>query len=167
MGKWISDLTKLGYEDRFPVPINNAVQTAGEEATIAHIRQLHEDLPTLLETDMEEEGRAAELDVMIGKALSWIDADKNVLPSTIEAAPDVCKVDIPALVKSNPLIGFDEFSNEEQQQLEESLDNLHASQIEDHSEYTDGGDHFIPVDTPRTVEYRVSDKHASEFQSRN
>ncbi|KAL3702166.1 hypothetical protein R1sor_020188 [Riccia sorocarpa] len=125
MGKWIPELTRLGYDEKLPVPINKAIQvtmaaipskavhslvqqldtaavlankeiddtntdgdgyaallleslgidnwitvlytfkTLGEEATLNQIRQLHEDLPTLLETDMEEEARGGELAIMI------------------------------------------------------------------------------------------------------
>ncbi|KAL3683561.1 hypothetical protein R1sor_001583 [Riccia sorocarpa] len=181
MGKWIPELTKLGYDDNLPVPINTAIQvtmasisskaihalvqqldiaavqankdadstlgegdgyaallleslgidnwitvlhtfmTAGEDATITHIRQLHEDLPALLETDVEEEGRASELAKVIGKALSWIDLEKSVIPGEVESTPDTCTVDVPALVKSNPLICFDVFSSDEQTQLNDSL----------------------------------------------
>ncbi|KAL3697337.1 hypothetical protein R1sor_011413 [Riccia sorocarpa] len=216
MGKWSPELTKLGYDDSLPAPINNAIlvtmasiasknvhslvqqldlaavtankdiemsngdgdgyaallleslgidnwisilhtfMTSGEDATLALVRQLHEDLPTLLETDLEEEGRASELAKMIGKTLCWIDLDKNLLPGEIEATPDVCSVDVPSLVKSNPLICFDVFTNEEQQMLADTLDNLQSSQVDERAEFTDGGDYFIPTDTPRTIEYQTS-----------
>ncbi|KAL3696421.1 hypothetical protein R1sor_010497 [Riccia sorocarpa] len=115
------DLIALGYEEKFPVPVNIAIQvtmmsisskavhslvqqldttaiytnrdiddangegdgyaallienlginnwitilhtfrTSGEEAALTHIRQLHEDLPSLLETDVKEEGRRLNL----------------------------------------------------------------------------------------------------------
>ncbi|KAL3689408.1 hypothetical protein R1sor_015717 [Riccia sorocarpa] len=156
MGKWIPELTRLGYDEKLPVPINKAIQvtmaaipskavhslvqqldtaavlankeiddtntdgdgyaallleslgidnwitvlytfkTLGEEATLNQIRQLHEDLPTLLETDMEEEARGGELAIMIGKTLSWIDQDRNVLPGEVEIQPEVPTVDVPA-----------------------------------------------------------------------
>ncbi|KAL3700567.1 hypothetical protein R1sor_018589 [Riccia sorocarpa] len=215
MGKWIPELTKLGYDEKLPVPINNVIQvtmaaissknvhalfqqldmaavlankevdstntdrdgysallleslgidnwisilhtcmTSGEEATLNQIRQLHEDLPSLLETDMEEEGRAANLARLIGRTLSWIDEDKNVLPEDIEPIQETLSVDVPTLVKTNPLICFEVFSSEEQQQLADSLDNLQTSQIEENAEFTQGGDYFIPTDTPRTVEYHL------------
>ncbi|KAL3687338.1 hypothetical protein R1sor_013647 [Riccia sorocarpa] len=227
MAKWIPELLKLGYDEKFPVPINSAIQvtmasiastavhtliqqldnaalaankdldaangegdgyaallleslgidnwitilhtfmTSGEDTTLSHIRQLHEDLPALLETDVEEEGRASDLAKIIGKTLSWIDLEKNMVPGEVDVVPDICKVDVPALVRSNPLICFDVFSNEEQQQYEDSLENLQSSQIDERSEYTDTGDYFIPTDTPRTIKYRVSDRHSMMWKTSN
>ncbi|KAL3696332.1 hypothetical protein R1sor_010408 [Riccia sorocarpa] len=158
-------LESLGIDNW--ITIMHTYMTAGEEATKSLIRQLHEDLPSLLETDAEEEGRASDLARMISKTLSWVDSDKNVLPCEVEKAPEVCKVNVPALVRSNPLICFDVFSEEEQQVMADSLENLQTSQIDERSEFTDGGDYFIPTDTPRMIEYRVSDKQSMMWKTTN
>ncbi|KAL3687757.1 hypothetical protein R1sor_014066 [Riccia sorocarpa] len=61
-------------------------------------------------------------------------------------------------VKSNPLINFAIFTEEEKASFTEGLESLTASATGEKASVNDNGDPYIPTDTPRTIEYRVSEK---------
>ncbi|KAL3700568.1 hypothetical protein R1sor_018590 [Riccia sorocarpa] len=61
-------LESLGIEHW--VNLFHTFTTKGEDATLAAIRLLHEELPSILENDILEEGRVDKLANIIGKALS-------------------------------------------------------------------------------------------------
>ncbi|KAL3689409.1 hypothetical protein R1sor_015718 [Riccia sorocarpa] len=90
-------LENLGIDNW--ITILHTFMTGGEDATLSLVRQLHEDLPALLETDGEEEGRVSELAKIIGKTLFWIDLEKSVIPEEVIPTPDSCSGDVPAQVK--------------------------------------------------------------------
>ncbi|KAL3683090.1 hypothetical protein R1sor_001112 [Riccia sorocarpa] len=125
--------------------------TKGEEATITAVRQLHEELPALLENDILEEGRADKMATIIGKALSWVDLDKMMLTDANNTG-DECQTDVPTQVRSNPMIDFGVFSEEEKASFSDNLDNFNMMQAGEKVARTEKGDPFIPTDSPRTVE---------------
>ncbi|KAL3689440.1 hypothetical protein R1sor_015749 [Riccia sorocarpa] len=47
------------------------------------------------------------------------------------------------------------------------VDNFHATQAEDNSSRTDAGNPFVPTDTPRTVEYKVSSRNSMMWKIPN
>ncbi|KAL3687337.1 hypothetical protein R1sor_013646 [Riccia sorocarpa] len=139
--------------------IQHTHSTKGEEATLNLIRQLHEDLPNILEAETIEDGKAEKLAGIIARVLSWVDLQKNTKSSS-DTEPNVepC-ADISSQLKANPLIDFNFFSEDEKANVEEGIDNLNSSAAEEVASMNGDGDPFIPTDTPRTVEYRVSEKH--------
>ncbi|KAL3689803.1 hypothetical protein R1sor_016112 [Riccia sorocarpa] len=147
--------------------IQHTFSSKGEEATLTLIRQLHEELPNLLEADSIEDGRADKLAGIIARVLSWTDLNKN--SQTQDGADGVngsC-ADISSQVKANPLINFSIFSEEEKMNFTEGLDNLNANAAEEKASVNDGGDPYIPIDTPRTIEYRVSGKNGMMWKCAN
>ncbi|KAL3683091.1 hypothetical protein R1sor_001113 [Riccia sorocarpa] len=126
-------LDSLGIENW--VHIFYTFTTKGEEQALAVIRQLHEDLPAMLENDTIEEGRAEKLATLIGKALSWTDLEKSTDPDP--ASVDNTQIDVSAQVRSNPLINFEFFSEEEKAEYSEYVDNFSTTQAEDNAARTD------------------------------
>ncbi|KAL3683092.1 hypothetical protein R1sor_001114 [Riccia sorocarpa] len=147
--------------------IQHMYSTKGEEATLSLIRQLHEDLPNLLEADQIEDSRAEKLAGMIARVLSWTDLHKNTMNvETTEGPINVCP-DISSQVRTNPLIDFSLFSEEEKANYTESLDSLNSNSAGDKASVNDDGDPFIPTDTSRTIEYRVSEKNGMMWKCSN
>ncbi|KAL3681477.1 hypothetical protein R1sor_024433 [Riccia sorocarpa] len=149
------------------VNIHHTYSTKGEEATLGLIRQLHDDLPNLLEADLIEDGRADKLSGMIARALSWVDLLKNTQTGDGTDGPGSNFADISSQVRSNPLIDFTIFSEEEKACLDEGLDSLNSNAAGDKAAVSNDGDPFIPTDTPRTVEYRVSEKCGMMWKCQN
>ncbi|KAL3695996.1 hypothetical protein R1sor_010072 [Riccia sorocarpa] len=143
--------------------------TKGEEATLTAIRALHDELPAILENDLMEEGRSEKMSALIGKALSWVDLDKSLVLNS-NGPNDDCKTDVPAQVRSNPLIDFGVFSEEEKAAYSDNLDNFNLTQVGEKVARTEKGDPFIPTDSLRTVEYKYfgnAQGHGSPVPRRN
>ncbi|KAL3688787.1 hypothetical protein R1sor_015096 [Riccia sorocarpa] len=139
----------------------------GEEAALALIRKYHSDLPTLLEMDQFEEARAEKHVGVIGTVLSWTDLDKNTSTPTDGINGEKTKIDILSQVKANPLINFSVFSTEEQAVYTESLDGLNSSTANELAARTDEGEQFVPTDSPRMIEYKVSEKNSMMWKIPN
>ncbi|KAL3684852.1 hypothetical protein R1sor_002874 [Riccia sorocarpa] len=155
----------LGIHHR--IGIQHTFSTKGEEAALAMIKQLHDELPTLLEADLVEDGRAEKLSNMIGRVLSWINLQKETQELKGDDVTETACADISSQVRANPMIDFSIFSKEEQANYTESLENLNASAADERALMNADGDPFIPTDTPRTVEYRVSEKCGMMWKVQN
>ncbi|KAL3683946.1 hypothetical protein R1sor_001968 [Riccia sorocarpa] len=149
------------------IGIQHTFSTKGEDATLAVIRQLHDELPSILEIDNVEDGRAAKLSNMIGRMLSWINLKKETQNDNGEPKVDGSYADISSQVRANPIINFAIFSKEERDSYAESLDNINANAAGEKALMSEDGDPFIPTDTPRTVEYRVSEKNGMMWKIPN
>ncbi|KAL2652426.1 hypothetical protein R1flu_020554 [Riccia fluitans] len=151
-------LENLGIDHWFQLQVTFSVN--GEEAALALIHKFHNELPTLLELDQMEETRAEKHMEMIGTVLSWVDLDRNSIPVDDSTAGKKTSVDILSQVRANPLINFAVFSSEEQAGYTESLDMLNVSSTDELAARTDEGDPYVPTDSARLIEYRVSEKNA-------
>ncbi|KAL3679280.1 hypothetical protein R1sor_022236 [Riccia sorocarpa] len=128
-------------------------KTNGADAAVALIRQYHEELPQILEIDSVEDSRSEKLAANIALALSWDTLERNIPVDETVKLPDV-----PTQVKSNPLISFEHFTEDEKCQFSDQLDNFAVTQATGCAVIEDIRDPFVPVDTPRNVEYRASKK---------
>ncbi|KAL3696326.1 hypothetical protein R1sor_010402 [Riccia sorocarpa] len=147
--------------------IQHTFSTKGEDATLSLIRQLHDELPNLLEADSIEDSRADKLSGIIARVLSWTDLKKNSHGSDKpDGSAGMC-ADICTQVKTNPMINFAIFSEEEKASFTEGLDSLNAAAAGEKAAVNDDGDPYIPTDTPRTVEYRVSEKNGMMWKCPN
>ncbi|KAL3690535.1 hypothetical protein R1sor_016844 [Riccia sorocarpa] len=97
--------------------IQFAFSTGGEDKALALVQQYHEELPSILDCDTEEEIRSETLASNIMLALSWENEEKSIPKET-----DL--LDVPALVKANPLISFEHFTEEERAAYDDELENF-------------------------------------------
>ncbi|KAL3702163.1 hypothetical protein R1sor_020185 [Riccia sorocarpa] len=155
-------LESLGIENW--IQIRHTAKVKGDEAALNLVRKLQEDLPSVLKTDQLDETRALKHATMIGRALIWVDLEKNVYLKPEEKED---QVDVSAQIRNNPLIDFDVFSSEEQAGYTENLDNLSNSLAGETVAMSDKGDPFVPTDSARTIEYNVSEKGSMMWKLSN
>ncbi|KAL3686412.1 hypothetical protein R1sor_008986 [Riccia sorocarpa] len=144
------------------IALQFAFSKNGEEAALALVRQYHDELPQILEVDLIEDSRSEKLAADISVALSWDSLERKI---PVDESNSVA--DVPTQVKNNPLISFDHFTEEEKSAYTNQLDNFSMTQASDLAANFDAGDPFVPVDTPRTVEYRVSEKSGMMWRISN
>ncbi|KAL2644520.1 hypothetical protein R1flu_012107 [Riccia fluitans] len=96
---------------------------------------------------------------MIGAALTWVDLDKNTLSSSsASSSVSSISVGVTSQLRSTPMINFEIFSEEEKAFYIKTIEVLDASTTSNLASVTEDGDPFMPVDSPRMIEYKVSDK---------